>query len=61
MKLLNIRSLNPIKYSLSLLDAFFTDEQMATHSFSSRGTKLQLPQEKLDLIKGEDSNCMMLL
>ena len=54
VNLLSIRAINPIKYALSLMDATFSDEEMATHCFASgkRGSKTQLPQEKIKLIEG---------
>ena len=57
VKLLHIRALNPIKYCLALMDALFTDDEMATHCFSSgsSSTKNPLPQEKVDLIKGKEN------
>ena len=34
MNLLNIRAKNPTKYALSLMDAIFSDEELATKCFS---------------------------
>lgn len=54
VNLLTIRAMNPIKYALALMDALFSDEEMASHCFScgARGTKPKLPQEKIKLIEG---------
>ncbi len=54
MQLLTIRALNPAKYALALMDAIFSDEEMSSHCFacSPRGSKQQLPQEKINLITG---------
>lgn len=55
VNLLAIRAINPVKYALSLMDALFSDEEMASHCFScgTRGTKPRLPQEKVKLIEGK--------
>ncbi len=53
VRLLTIRALNPTKYTLALMDALFSDEEMGSSCFSSkRGTKPQLPQAKIKLIEG---------
>ena len=42
-----------IKYSLSLMDALFSDQEMANSCFSNiKSLKPCLPKEKLDLIEG---------
>ncbi len=55
MDLLAIRAMNPIKYSLALMDALFSDQEMGSNCFSRgrRGTKQELPQEKVKLIQGK--------
>ncbi len=47
MNLLAIRSINPSKYALSLMDSLFTDEEMSTKCFavSSRSNKPPLPKD----------------
>ncbi len=53
--LLGIRSPNPPKYTLALMDALFTDEEMATKCYivlSKKGTKSPLSSEKKKLIEG---------
>ncbi len=54
MQLLTIRALNPAKYALALMDAIFSDEEMSPYCFACgpRGSKQQLPQEKINLIAG---------
>ena len=54
MNLLSIRAMNPVKYSLSLMDALFKDEEMNGRCFyvSARGKKPQLPEKKIKLIQG---------
>lgn len=58
MSLLSIRALNPAKYALSLLDAIFSDDETSSSCFScgKRGTKPELPQEKVKLIEGNIHN-----
>ncbi len=57
VNLLVIRAMNAQKYALSLMDAIFSDEEMSKSCFScgKRGTKPQLPQEKVKLIEGNYS------
>ena len=52
-----IRSINPVKYALALMDALFSDEEMNGSCFflSARGKNPQLPEEKLKQIKGTDN------
>ena len=54
VNLLAIRAMNPSKYALSLMDAIFSDDEMCVSCFScgKRGTKPELPQEKVKLIEG---------
>ncbi len=54
MNLLFIRAMNPIKYALSLMDALFTYKEIGSHCYSrgKRGTKEELPGEKVQLMKG---------
>ncbi len=61
--LLAIRAMNPIKYSLALMDALFSDQEMGSNCFSRgrRGTKQELPQEKVKLIQGYNSSYNILL
>lgn len=49
--------MNAVKYALALMDALFSDEEMATKCFScgKRGTKEQLPQDKIKLIQGNQT------
>lgn len=47
--------MNPMKYALTLMDEVFSDEEMEMKCFScgKRGSKVQLPQEKIKLIEGD--------
>ena len=54
MNLLALRAVNPEKYALSLMDALFSDEEMASSCFakSKRSTKPPLPHERIKLLEG---------
>ncbi len=55
--LLAIRSPNPPKYVLALMDALFSDEEMASKCYivlSKKGSKTPLSSEKKKLIEGKN-------
>ena len=55
MNLLSIKSAEPDKYALILMEALFTDEEMARscHSQTKKSTKPPLPEEKVKLMDGK--------
>ena len=54
MNLLKIRAMNSTKYCLALMDALFSDRQMAPACFArKKGNKPVLPREKTKLIQGK--------
>ena len=54
MNLLELRAVNPIKYSLALMAALFVDTEMASCCFTrgKKSTKPALPEKKAHLIQG---------
>ena len=54
MNLLSIRSVNPAKCALALMDALFSDEEMGCKCFTctSRSHKTPLPMDQVKLIEG---------
>ena len=54
MDLLAIKAAEPEKYALSLMEALFTDSELAISCYSSttRSTKTPLSKEKVALLEG---------
>ena len=61
MNLLALRGVNPEKYSLALMDALFTDDELSVSCFAAmkRSTKTPLDMERVELLKGL-GECMAL-
>ena len=57
MNLLALRGVSPEKYSLALMDALFTDEELSVSCFAStkRSTKTPLEVERVELLKGNNN------
>ena len=55
VSLLSIRAMDVPKYALALMDAIFSDDEMATCCFSrgKKTTKSQLPRDKVQLLEGK--------
>ena len=52
--LLAIKAAEADKYALALMEALFTDEELAQSCYSStsRSTKTPLPKDKIELLEG---------
>lgn len=65
MDLLAIKAVDPDKYALALMEALFTDQEMAASCYSQtkRSTKPPLDEERIALLEGQFgvsyTNCVL--